>query len=310
MFLTTFYTMCSLIIILGIGYYLSVTGKIDDNLNQGFSYLLTNVTLPCTILMALNISMDSVKVHEIFLTLGIYFAYFIIVMIVSYGICKLLKVSDHKNGVIVTSLAFGNFGFIGFPLVEQIVGVESKFFVALAQIPFNLLLLSIGVYLLQGDSDDKSFSFKKLMSPGFISVIIGLFMFSFQVKFPYPIETAIGYIAGMTTPLSLLILGKFLSDLDFKETFMDKEVLLISTFNLIIIPIIFMVIFGGVTENHILLTSSITLFALPSGTLVTIFAKNYGADYILASKLVFVSTVYSVITIPAFVTILTWYLKI
>ena len=46
---------------------------------------------------------------------------------------------------------------------------------------------------------------------------------------------------------------------------------------------------------------SVIIEAMPAAVLATVFAEEYGADTVLASKCVFISTMISMVTIPIIV---------
>ncbi len=304
MFTTAFFTMCSLLIIIGIGYNLSKRGIINDDLNDRMSYILTNYTLPCTVFTALQVNTSLVSKSDIFIALKITVFYFILVIGISYVICNLLKVKDEKNGVIISSLAFGNFGFMAFPLLANVLGSDSSFYVALGQIPFNILFFTLGVYFLATDNTKEKFKFRSMISPGLVAVILGLVFFINQWSLHMSIGVGVVLLSKMTSPVSLIILGHFLSKIDLKDTFKDFEVYIVAFIKLFILPFIFLFLFIGESGNNMLLKSTLSLFAMPTGTLIAIFARKYKADEVLASKIIFMTTIGSAISIPIFMYIM------
>lgn len=301
MFTLTFYTMIGLILILFIGFILSKRSVITDEVGGKFSYILTNITLPCTVFMALQVDVSAVTTKDIGVALAIDTVFFVSVIIIAFVICKLLKISTKKNGVIVCTLAFGNVSFIAFPLLANIIGSNTSFFVAIGQIPFNVLFFTVGIFLLATDSSKEKFSFKALLSPNLIAIFVGLFFFVFQIRVHTAISVGIELLAKMSAPLSLFILGRFLADMDLNEAFEDKEVYIITSIKLFFIPYLFLSLFSGISQNKLLLASSLTLYAMPTVTLVPIYAKEHDADFLLASKVVFLTTMISVVSTPMFV---------
>lgn len=304
MFTTTFFTMCSLLLIIGIGYRLSCKGIITDDLNDRMSYILTNYSLPCTVFMALQIDVAKVSQVDIFNALKMSTFFYILVIGFSYVICNILKVPDEKNGVIICSLAFGNVGFMAFPLLANVLGVDSSFYVALGQIPFNILFFTFGIYFLATDNTKEKFRFKTMISPGLIALIIGLVFFVNQWKLHTSIEVGVTLLSRMTSPVSLIILGHFIANTKFKETLKDFEVHIVTFIKLMVLPFIFLFLFREESENILLLKTTLSLFAMPSGTLVAIMARRYKADFELASKTILMTTLGSAFSIPFFMAIL------
>ncbi|MFV0519871.1 MAG: AEC family transporter [Lachnospirales bacterium] len=301
MFTLTLYTMMGLLLILVIGFFLSKNDVINDEVSEKFTYILTNIIVPCNVFMALQVDVSAVSTKNMLIALLMDTVFFVSVIIISLVICRLLKMPDEKDGVIVCTLAFGNVSFIAFPLLANIIGEDTSFYVALGQIPFNVLFFTIGIYLISKDSNKEKFSLKSLLTPNLIAIFAGLVCFFLQIQLHKAISVGVELLAKMSAPISLFILGKFLSDMNIEEAFEDKEVYIITAIKLFLIPYIFLSIFKDISDDNLLLASSLTLYAMPTVTLVPIFAKRYGADYELASKVVFLTTVVSLLSTPMFV---------
>jgi predicted permease len=97
----------------------------------------------------------------------------------------------------------------------------------------------------------------------------------------------------------MLIIGGFLAEIDLKSV-ITKDALSYSALRLLLIPL---AVFGLTSLLHVdkvLAGSVILLTAMPAGSTTAILAAKYGGDAAFASKIIFVSTVLSLITIPVF----------
>ena len=108
----------------------------------------------------------------------------------------------------------------------------------------------------------------------------------------------------MTTPLSMIIIGSLLTEIKLSETLTGLSIFYVSAIRLLILPlvVIFLSVLFGIKE--IVLGVPALATAMPIGALVPIFAEKYGADALLASRAVFLSTLLSMITIPAVVALI------
>ncbi len=301
MFTLTFYTMVGILLILLIGFLLTKKDIINDEVSDKFSYILTNIILPCQVFMALQVDVSTVTTKDILIALAMDTVFFLSVIVIGFLICKLFRISEKKNGVIVCTLAFGNVSFIAFPLLGNILGGSTSFYVAIGQIPFNILFFTLGIYILANDNSKEKIKLRALLSPNLIAIAVGLIFFIFNLQLHTALSVGIDLLAKMCSPISLFILGHFLANMDLHEAFDDKEVYIITAIKLFLIPYIFLSLFKGIDHNKMLLASSLTLYALPTVTLVPIYAKEYKADYKLASKVVFLTTMVSLLTTPMFV---------
>jgi hypothetical protein len=58
-----------------------------------------------------------------------------------------------------------------------------------------------------------------MVNPGTIAVFIGMLLFLFSLKLPYPVAKALDMTGAMTAPLAMLIVGSILAGVDFKSLF-------------------------------------------------------------------------------------------
>jgi len=72
----------------------------------------------------------------------------------------------------------------------------------------------------------------------------------------------------------------------------------------VVIPVAYCYLFSPVFSDPLVNGVMITMAAMPAAANTAIFAEQYGADARLASQIVFVSTIGSLVTIPLMTTVL------
>jgi transposase len=151
---------------------------------------------------------------------------------------------------------------------------------------------------LTGKRDIKSMK-KALINPGIIAVFIGLFIFIFSIKLPYPVAKTLEMFGTMTTPLSMLIIGALIANMDFKKLFSGLALYYVTAIRLIILPLLVLIAMKilGITDT-MLLGTCVTTAAMPAAANTAIFAERYNGNSALASRIVAFSTIASMITIP------------
>ena len=87
---------------------------------------------------------------------------------------------------------------------------------------------------------------------------------------------------------------------------MDKSVLIVSLFRLIVFPMVFAVILKLLHVDSLTMNICVILLAMPVASNTAAMAERYGGDYEFASACVSVSTLVSVITVP----VITWLIQI
>ena len=136
-----------------------------------------------------------------------------------------------------------------------------------------------------------------LFHPCIISMGIGIILMVFNPLIPEFTVSTINYLSRCTIPLSMLIIGCILSDCSIAEIF-DKSALYFSIIRLIIFPLIVFAVLKLLHIDEVLLGVSVIMSGMPAGSTTAILADKYDGDGHYASKVVFVSTLLSMITVP------------
>ena len=205
------------------------------------------------------------------------------------------------------SFAFNNATFLGYPLISMAFGERGIVPYCGFIIAFNLALFSYGVWLFERKITPK-FILKTIFNPNIIAVIIGMLLFLNRVNITtyLPIfHDAVKYVAGATTPLSLLCVGYMLSTADLKKLLRKWRLFIVAAVQLIFAPLItFFVtkILFNFPDEVVLICTLIQ--ALPTATSLGLFAEKYGGDVAEASQIVVISTLMSIVTMPTMMTVL------
>lgn len=290
-----------LFIIMIIGFITAKFKIIDDTLNNGLSNLLMNITLPCLIISTFDYSFSKKMAYNSALIIIITFA----VLIFSIYLSKILylKYEKKEQQILRFITIFSNCGFMGFPVVSSIYGKEGLFYASMYNIAFNLLIWSYGLHMF---SEKKDFSSIKRMftNPAIVSTFIGIFIFLFSIKLPSPIQGTLSMIGSMTVPISMLVVGASLSNIRIIDMASGFKLYYVSFFRLLFIPIILLLVLKQFYLPNTIIGSVVILTAMPAATLSAILAQANGGDVKLASKIIFVSTVLSAVTIPIIILLL------
>ncbi|NLY70572.1 MAG: hypothetical protein GX076_02660, partial [Clostridiales bacterium] len=197
--------------------------------------------------------------------------------------------------------------FIGLPINEIVFGKDGLPFL----FTFYLVTLagfwSLGAWELARGSElgKGSFSLKKIFNPALIGVLVGAFIVQMEWTLPLVFDSALRHLSSLCVPLSLLVIGARLVGFieGIPKLAIDEIVILLGKF--VISPIfmfIFLKIFNveGLAFQVFMLTST-----MPCHMQTSIVAEYYNVEPEYASKLVSISTLVCLVTIPIYVSILT-----
>lgn len=270
---------------------------IDQHVVAGISAILINIAMPALILISMQKPFSFSLFYDAALFLFVSLALYLACIALGLLICKLLKSSPSESSIWLFTIAFPNAGFMGIPLSNALYGQESLFFVSMNVLAFNFLVFTVGILFIQPNREQ--FRIRALLfKPPIVATAVGLLFFILSFSFPASLYNAVEMLGNLTTPLSMIIVGAQLSEIKFTEIFTDRKLYLISFIRLLAIPAIVYIICGGILPNRMLINVMVLLFAMPAAATVTALATQYNANFSLASKTVFVTTVLSAITIP------------
>ena len=296
-FIKTFTQVLILFILILIGYFIRYRNLIDKSFTSKLSNLVLSIFLPALIINSMQINFEPSIINKIIIIILLSFITYLISYLIAYSLKFIFK-SDKDIGVYQYAVMFSNVGFMGYPVVQSIFGSSALFYASIFNLPFNLLIMTLGVYLLCRGNENYDFSIKSFVNPVIVSILIGFILFIFRIKLPVFINDTLELLGDLTTPLSMLIIGSMLCESPAKECFLNKKLYLIVFIRLIFIPACIYFILKGIINDKLLLSIPVILTSMPIATNAAIMANKYKANESLASQLVFLSALLSIITIP------------
>jgi len=292
-----------LVLLIAAGYVAVSTKILDTRATRGFSSLLVNITLPALIIASMQVPFTPARLagaETLFLATGIFFAFS---FVVAWVVTRAMPMTSSERGVFQFAIVFGNVGFMGFPVARMLFGADSLFYVAIFNLVFNILVFSVGIAMLTGEREG-GFDPRLLVNPGIAASVIGFLLFLSSVEIPGPFIDAIDLLGGVTTPLAMIIVGAMLATLPAREIVGDWRIWAASVVLLLVVPVAYGYLFSPVFADPLVSGVMITMAAMPAAVNTVIFAEQYGANARLASQIVFVSTIGSLVTIPLITTVL------
>lgn len=265
-----------------------------DN-QQKFINFVLSILMPCMVFNSFkNITIDVLKQS-------------LYVLIISLVICSAATIigkflyrnySEDKRNVLRYATLINNAGFAGLPLAENTFGSQGLIYASIFLIPIRIFMWSAGVTILSNEKVDKKQLFFKLMkNPNIVAVYLGIARGLLHLQLPKFIDTAIVNMSSCVSPISMIIIGAIISDVNINTLF-EKDVLLYSGLRLIVLPFLVFLVTSLLGLSTIIIGTSMLLTSMPAGTTTALLAAQYNANVEFASKLVFVTTALSLITVP------------
>ncbi len=289
-----------LLLILCAGIYACKKAIIPQSAVNSLSKLLSNITNPLLIICSFQIGFDAkILTTGLSIIVGAVIIH-IVSSVIAYFVFRPQKGSS-ANAPYEFAAIFSNCGFMGFPILGALFGDIGIVYGAFYNAIFNLWLWTYGIVLLNRHKNNYGIDIKKLLfNPGVIATIVGFLLFIFRISIPATLFGAMDMVGDTTFPLSMLVIGCISARIKPKSLFGDFKLYVCSCLKLIVFPLLtaFVCSLLGV-ETGILSPVLIILCAMPAATFTAIFAEIYGVNPEITTKIVSVTTVLSVITIPA-----------
>lgn len=307
------------------GYALKKAKMIGEGGTLTLSNLLLYVCQPALAINAFCVFSDEEwqMVQDVgFLALlknfGICAAVSLLALVAMFGLCKLvfLKSKDRRAADVYSYIAvFSNCGFFGVPFVEMFTDGNplAVMYVMVFNIVFMVLCWTLGVALITGSFNKVSVK-KVLLNPAIIAIAVALLLFFvpqinvFMYKQVKELAILPEYLAVMTAPLSMLIVGIRVAESSPKQLFCKRGVYVAGALRLIVAPFLtllvslpFWSLLGSGAENgfeeFVYLAPVIAMAMSPAASVVAM-AETFDGDRQTATSAFVTVTLLSVIIIP------------
>lgn len=296
--------MIQFFILMSLGYFLFKVKIMDSDFNKKLTSFVLRVANPCMMVASVfDISSDrSVsKVLNVFIIAIIMYA---ILPIVGMGVAKIIRCKPENTGIYVFMIIYSNIGFMGFPIIESLLGPEALFYATIFNMMFNITLFTIGVTAINyPDKNGEKTPIKDiLLHPGVSSAFVALILYFANLNVPDVISGPISQLGKMTPPLAMLLMGASLAKVPVKKVFNEKRVYLFIVIKQIIIPVItWFLIIKPFIADEVIKAVTLVMLSMPVANSVVMFTIEYNRNEELAAKNVFLSTLASMVLFPLMV---------
>ncbi len=309
---------------------------VSDGFGKGVSNLVLYIAQPALIVYA-YLSCES-KFADIWfnclMTLILSFIAHLVFSAISLVMFRRVENSRQKILRLVT--IFSNAAFMGIPLINDILGAEAAIYASIYNISFNLFLWTLGVHIctkadckdLDGDCDIKDelisakvnmrkevSMLKLILHPVTIASAIGVICLVCNVNISLLSDTKFDIIVpsleklqGLVAPLSMVVIGLRLPEIKLKGAFRDTYMYLFLFMRHLALPLIivlfmFLLSLCGIEISYVTRVVITLLAATPAASSSAMFAEKYDCDVTYAGRLVVISTILSIATMPLLVAI-------
>lgn len=209
-------------------------------------------------------------------------------------LCILVFKEDPLNRVGCT---FPNAGFIGIPLITAVLGSEAIVYLMPYHMMLNVFQYTYAVTVFS--KERTGFVKAILKNPMVISIAVGLtvFLCGLGDKVPSAITGVVDGLYGMLTPLSMIVLGTYLAQVDFRKISYLRDFKAAGT-RLLLIPVCAFILLRLIPLSADARMVAQIASSCSIGSVIAIYADKFDMDYVYACEVVAFSTLMLLVTMP------------
>ncbi|NLY36477.1 MAG: AEC family transporter [Tissierellia bacterium] len=298
-----FSRIVALFIVLVVGAITGKIGIVSSEFRRDLSQFLVKIALPMFLFNSMISGQGTQDIGSglpmILLCFGIYGSAIILATILS----KFWPVSELKKPSYTFAMVFPNMGFLGLPVLEAALGAQGVFYGAFYILFVDVILWTYGVYLFRGNSGGK-IRLKQMITPSIAAILLALVFLILNIKLPEMVLLPIGLLGSLSPPLSMVILGLLLSEMELKEIVDGPAAIFTVLYRLVFFPLATYGVLSFLNFSSYYLYVPVIVMAMPVAAIGAVQASSYGKEYKSITGLIVLSTMLSLITIPMIIKII------
>lgn len=303
-----FLEILKLFLMCAMGFGIVKAGILKSSDSGVLSAIALYIVCPCVYLNAYQVDYVPEQARSLLVT------FIASVIIVSAGllICTILSRPLRLTDVEVTSAAYSNAGNMIIPIITSMLGEEWVF--------YTTALVTVQMFFFwthMSSVFSGIFDLKKIVTNvNVISVLVAVLLYLMQIRIPATLLGALRSAGSMIGPLSMIITGMLLANVDFREVFSRKRAWLVAALRLVILPLLMLPLFilicrvGGMADSHMIMMIVFLGASSAGASTVVQMARLYDHDAEYAGALNVMTTMLCIFTMPLMVGIYTHFLPV
>jgi predicted permease len=273
----------------------------NDSAITGMTNLLLYIVMPCIILDAFYRPFDPDQLREVGAVFALDMLSFPIAIGLAYLVFAKRLVADPIRRV---QLRFGavysNAGFMGIPLASALIGKDGVLTGVVFVIAFSIVAWTHGIstFDTQGSVTPVQRLVKIVTNPAIIATVVAVGIFCFSIPLPTIVSTAVSHVSAINTPLSMVVIGGTLAQLPLRSLSADAIAWLGAAMRNLILPLVFAGILYFVPVSPTIKLAVLIPLACPVAAYLVMFGVIKNQETGFSTKLMCMSTLASVVTVP------------
>ncbi len=288
-----------LFLLIMVGFLLGKKNILGEKSAKALSDIALLLASPCVIALSFDKEFDVAVLREMGKAIAVAAGIHLIAIVVAQ---LLYRKDEPRDRVLRASTVLSNAGFMGLPLQQAVLGEQGVFYGAAYVTVFNLALWSYG--LMTMERTQRRVSVRQLvLNPGVLGLVAGLIILFLPFDLPEIVRAPMSHLAALNTPVPMLFIGYSLSKVNLGQALRNKSYYAACAVRLLLVPAISIGCLYLIGVRGTLLCSMAIAASAPIAAAVSMFAGKFHQDTQTSVNLVALSTVFSVVTMPLFVSL-------
>lgn len=216
--------------------------------------------------------------------------------LLAFLLSKLLKLERPYMLAVILTVAFGNTGNYGLPLVKFAFGNDALAVASIYYVTTTILFNTVGVIIASlGHMDLKSAVQGIFKLPIVYGVLLAILVKAAGIELPLPISRTIEIAANGAIPVMLVLLGLELTRIQWSHNFRALGLGVLA--KLLLAPLIGLLFAGLFGLEHTARQASVLEASMPAAVATTVVATEYRLEPSLVTAIVFLGTALSPLTL-------------
>jgi predicted permease len=288
-----------LALLMAAGFAAGKLGYLDERASRGLSKFLVNFVIPALVVSSMQRPYTLELRDEALRALAVSVCVYALSFPLAFLWARAIRAKGGARGAHAFGAVFSNVAFMGFPVMEALYGRDSLFALSVYNIPFQILAFSVGPFILaRSAGSDARLRITSFATPAAAAAALGFALFAGGVALPALILGPLELLGGVTTPLSMALIGAILSRARLGRVARDPRLYATAAYRLLAFPLLVYAALFALGFRGRDLAMPVLIAAMPVAANSAILAEAYGGDAETASSLVLISTIASLVTIP------------
>lgn len=284
----------ALFLMIAVGYLVAALGVLDRETTRKLTDLLLGVVNPLLVFQCFQIQSTPEIARNIPIALGTSVLAFGAQFAVAFA---LVHGSGQQACFERLCVVFPSCGFLGIPIVSSLYGSEGVIYLSICVAFMNFLIWTVGILMISGRCSRKTL-LKNVLSPTLIGVLCGLLFFLLKLSLPEVLRAPVDSIAGMNTPLSMLISGALLYQADLKRCMRRGRGWLISAYGLLLCPLAVLFMMYWIPCAPAVRMTQVLAAACPVAATIPMLSVRYDMAVEHTACIFAMTTLLCIVTIP------------